>query len=131
MADLSRLNKTELQEKCIELEIEFVEDDTKAELIAKIESVDVSDQEFDIQAYERVAFLTLDAKRRKGGRLSETEEKELKELKPIAYKNKGRTPIVTDTYKVAHKTIRLVEGLPTPESVFLMFSKYGQENLFS
>ena len=35
---LSKMNKAELQAECVRLEIEFIEEETKAELIAKIES---------------------------------------------------------------------------------------------
>ena len=39
-SDLMKLKKVELQEKCIELDIDYAEDDNKAELVAFIDAAE-------------------------------------------------------------------------------------------
>lgn len=42
-SDLMKLKKSELQEKCIELGIDYTEDDNKSELVERIEEAEKAD----------------------------------------------------------------------------------------
>ena len=80
-------------------------------------------EDFDKEAYETVVFLTLDAMRRKNGQLQEFEKEKLAKAEKIAFKNPGKKALITETYRVEMKTVRLVKGLPTPPSIINLFSK--------
>lgn len=88
-------------------------------------------KDFDMKAYNEVVHLTLESYRRKNNQLTKPEKERLEAAEKVAYKNKGRKPLKTDTYRVQMKTVRLVKGLPTPESVVQMFSEVAQKKLFS
>ena len=130
---MDNLSKQELQDKCTELGIDFVDKDTKAELIEKINAADAgsNDADFDLESYTTTTTLTLDKARRKGGRLHEKEQEVLDKAKKKAMNNPGRKALKTNMYRVKSQTVLLVEGLPTPNSVVNLFSDYAKEKLFS
>lgn len=101
-----------------------------AEAKAKAKAAEAAES-FDMEAYETVTFLTLDKKRRKSEKLSDQEQEKLDAAKKIAFANKGRKATRTETYRVAMGIVRLVEGLPTPESIISKFSEHGQSILFT
>lgn len=137
MSNLKNLNKNDLQKKCAELDIDFIEDETKAQLIEKIEAdpnwndvEDVEDANFDRESYDTFVRLTFEKGLRKGGKLKADEVKTLAEVKPKAFKNVGKKPLKTNSYRVNMKSVQLIEGLPTPADVVNEFSKEGQAKLF-
>jgi len=88
-------------------------------------------EEFNLEAYEKVVFLTLDKLKRKNEKLTDAEEKELEAAEKIAFNNPGKKAMKTETYVVSMRTVRLVKGLPTPDEVIGLFSAEGQKHLFS
>jgi hypothetical protein len=155
MSELNNLLKPQLIELAEDiLKIDLKSDDTKNEIIAKIDESQVENKnalideaielirskpvkellpdqkDFNIKAYDRFSFLTLDKLRRTKQVLGKGEQEELDKLKKVVLKQEGKTPLKSNTYKVASKLIRLVEGVPVPNAVYNSFSDYAKEKLF-
>lgn len=95
-----------------------------------VETDEQADKGFDIEAYETYTRLSFEKKLRRKETLKKEEQEALEKAKKPALANKGKKALVTDTYRVQMRTVRLMEGVPTPPSIVRLFSKKAQEKLF-
>ena len=57
--------------------------------------------------------------------------KAYEELKKIVFANDGKKALTTNTYKVGHISVYLIEGLAVSQKTLSLFSKSAQKMLFS